>query len=548
MLGAVWAPAFAGTHPTPTWGDDDRVSATRVGGTWFVFWPEARDDGELSEYQVFVRGDLYVRVNAQTRMAMVISNVEPEGITVVAIDGAGLVSAPLGVSGQVEPFVDPLPRLSIRVIEQIGVDGGLSSTDSRHDSDGGDPQVTGPTLPTIPDVPPDTGGPGSTAPPASTVPDTSVGGGGVTTTDPSSTGSTSGTPSATTAPSTSGPSTTVPASTFPSTTTPPTSVPPVGGDGAECIDSVVVGQIPQLSRGRRTFGPVPVRITPGRYRVTAISRDPSHGPGVSVQLSERWSVSSPTGWSLPPTPDLPTADTYAEFDLGETLITQEISTLTFAWAGSMESANSVAPELRLRCVDVQVEAPGISALPDTTDQSLPVPIQILDSDDDGIVDDLDRWPFEGALLDASRVASSAFVVGRHIGRVDPSDRAAVTVAPSDDLAVRLFTRGADQLVDAVLCSEALVGGHRVSLYGDVDAVVSCDPLRIEVFDGVVSVALGDGRRLDVPAGSTLYGGTLDTGGINWWTSAGSAAILRGDATETFRASSAQPMVVPPPVF
>ena len=109
--------------------------------------------------------------------------------------------------------------------------------------------------------------------------------------------------------------------------------------------------------------------------------------------------------------------------------------------------------------------------------------------------------------------------------------------------VRVTTLVGDQLVDAVLCSNGLAGGHDARFMGSVDLVISCRPFRIEVRQGVVVVALSDGRRVDVPTGATLVGERQADGSTAWWTEAGSAAVLRGSQSLLFLRSPAAPMVV-----
>ena len=93
-----------------------------------------------------------------------------------------------------------------------------------------------------------------------------------------------------------------------------------------------------------------------------------------------------------------------------------------------------------------------------------------------------------------------------------------------------------------VCDLHLRGGTVVQLMGAVDAEVSCDPFRIEMRSGVASVALGDGRRIDVPRGAALVVADDDDGTWSWWTDAGTA-MLRGAESRLFVGSRDAPLVV-----
>ncbi len=503
------APAGAGDEPTgPTWPEDSRLSATRLNDTYFLFWPAAADDGGVVEYRILLHDRERTRVGAATRMAMISSNATPGDFAVIAVDGAGYESAELSVTGSVEPHSEELPRLSIRVLEQIGVDGGLPDSGAR--SDQGPSPSTLP-LPTIPPASvPATTAPPSTVPPSTVLP------------------------------------TTMPAPPMPPpTTVPSTSVPDTGGEGQPtCGPDIVVEGLGDLSRTIQEIGPVQVFIPEGRYRVTAISRDDGHAPGVQEnQLDERWSARSSTGWSLPTTPDLSTADTEARFDLGETTVSDTIHQLWFRWEGRIASANSIEPALQLSCVRPSVDPPA-----EADSDEAPVTIGEIasDTDEDGIVDAIDRWPYLSDFLDSTTVFSSAFVIGdSSTGRLMTRDRGDLWVRPTvDGEAITLKQRRGDQLVDVVLCSQGLLGGHPVTLLGDMGATVSCDPFRLDVVSGVASVRLPDGSRVDLPARTSLVG-VREVSSWRWWSMGDGVAVLRGvDGQDAiFDATSDSPHVV-----
>lgn len=141
-----------------------------------------------------------------------------------------------------------------------------------------------------------------------------------------------------------------------------------------------------------TFGPHPVSVPAGTYRLIVTSFDLGHAPGIQLdQTNEIWSFTTDTGYTSPRTPDLPDALTSETYDLGEATFASDISSITFNQWGVLPSYDSVRPEILFQCVSsASTTAPPTTvapttAAPTTTSPGAVAPTTVAPTTTEGVV-------------------------------------------------------------------------------------------------------------------------------------------------------------------
>lgn len=110
----VAARSAAASGEPPSWTPDTVVEITAFPGALLVAWPQASDDGELLGYEVFVDDEFVRRVDAAAVRTLLFEVSAEARIEVVAVDGAGNRSIPLGT----EPANN---RVRVSVTERVVV-------------------------------------------------------------------------------------------------------------------------------------------------------------------------------------------------------------------------------------------------------------------------------------------------------------------------------------------------------------------------------------------------------------------------------------------
>ncbi len=149
-----------------------------------------------------------------------------------------------------------------------------------------------------------------------------------------------------------------------------------GAQDASCSDVTVgAGGVELLTRGPTSIGPVAISLPAGTYRLVMSSTDPAHMPGFQGdQTNERWNFVLDNGYASPITPDLPTDQTSATYDMGVADLAAA-SSLTFVHHGVPPSADSVFPSVTFQCVT----PPPTTAAPTTVPVTPAPSVSVLDT-------------------------------------------------------------------------------------------------------------------------------------------------------------------------